>query len=335
MFPLRHLPLLLLLAACNADFTVSRGVLGPARIAAVGAQTGSDGGLVAGAALWSGLGPYHDEAPTLSWTLDGAALGEGWDVVVPDAGELGLTVTTPDGGTLAATVDLAAPPDEPALERYAVDLGDDLSLTARQAAAAEAVDDVAPAGSAERLALSWSGTQAEGLESHWMIQEDRGSLLEEDSFAADVLDEALTWDDGEVTDRQPVDAGVSPALALIYDGAGSNRWVWFDAAIGIDTPLIRHEGRLLPLSQDDGADVVTAARQSGWLLTTLSRSDDALGVALTQAEALPAVDEGPDLSLQSTLSCAPADQPFRMAWLAEGRCTRDDLDGATVVLEVW
>jgi len=334
MSPLRHLWLLTLLAACNADFTVSRGALGPFRIAAVGAEIGSDGARVAGAALWSGLGPYHDEAPVLSWTLDGTALGEGWDVAVPEAGELGLSVTTAEGDTLEARVDLADPPEAPTLERYAVSLGDDLSLAARQAATAEAVDDVAPAGSAERLALSWTDAAAD-LESHWMIQEGRGSLLEEDRFAADVLDETLAWDDGELIDRQPVDAGISPTLALAYDGAGSNRWIWFDAAIGIDTPMIRHEGRLFPLSQDDGADVVVAARQVGWLLATLSSTDDALGVALTQAEALPASDEGPDLSLQSTLSCAPADQPFRMAWLAEGRCTRADVDGATVVLEVW
>ena len=132
-----------------------------------------------------------------------------------------------------------------------------------------------------------------------------------------------------------MDAGISPVLALVYDGEGANRWIWFDAAIGIDTPLIRHEGRLLALTQADGAEVASAAQQSGWLVATLSRSDDAIGVALSEATALPATDEGPDLSLQSTLSCAPSDTPFRMAWLAEGRCIRDDVDGATVILEVW
>ena len=78
-----------------------------------------------------------------------------------------------------------------------------------------------------------------------------------------------------------------------------------------------------------------AARQSGWLAATLETRDDLLGLGLVDAAAVEAVDGGPDLSEQDTLDCAPSGVPFRMAWLAEGRCERSSVLGARVLLEVW
>ena len=103
---MRALPLILGLAACQEPFSVNRRELGPFRIAAVGVVDG-----VASAALWSGLGLYHDERPSLTWTLDGAPLGEGFDVAVPaEGGQLGLTVTAPDGRVYVAEVTARAAP---------------------------------------------------------------------------------------------------------------------------------------------------------------------------------------------------------------------------------
>lgn len=330
------LPLLLVLPACDADFDVARGDLGPFRVAALGAREGADGGMVAAAAVWSGLGLYHEQAPTLSWTLDGEPLGEGWEVALPAAGELGLSATSPDGELREAKVQIAAPPPALTVSRGAWAPGDDLSLEARRAVEAEAVDGRAPEGEAARLALSFAeGAAAGGHAAHWMLAEGRGTLLGLDALSADLLAEEIGWDDGEIETREAVAPGFFPTLALVLDGAGSNRWIWADAVIGGEEALVRHEGRLLPLEQEDAESVIAAATQSGWLLATLVEREDVLGVGLAEATALAEVDGAPDLSAQDVLSCAPAGEPFRMAWVAEGRCARPDLLGARVVLEVW
>ena len=42
-----------------------------------------------------------------------------------------------------------------------------------------------------------------------------------------------------------------------------------------------------------------------------------------------------DLSEQDELVCARPGEPFRLAWIAEGRCPLPEVAGARVVLEVW
>lgn len=321
---------LLLLSACDADFDVARGELGPFRVAALGVERAEDGSLVAAAAVWSGLGLYHEASPALSWTLDGQPLGEGYDVVVPDSGELGLVATSPDGEVREARVDIAAPPPALSVTRSRVDLGDDLSLEARQQATATDVEVSAPKGEAARLSLAFVEEAAEAdWSARWMLALGHGTLLEVDALAADVLAEEITWDDGEIVDRDELEPGLFPTLALVLDGAGSNRWVWADAAIGLDLPALRHEGRLLPLSQADGEAVAEAA--PGYVAATLVEADGASGVALDEVTVLTTLD----LTVQDALSCAPAGQPFRFAWIAEGRCPRPEVLGARVVLEVW
>ncbi len=331
MSPRHALAPLLALTACDASFDVSRGELGPFRVAALGVVEGSDGQYTASAAIWSGLGMYHEEAPTLSWSLDGQALGEGWGVVVPASGELGLVATSPVGEALQARVEIAAPPPALSVSRAAVALGEDLSLEARQGATTEAVDGAAPSGQAERLTLAFAEEPGVELVARWMLAQDSGTLLEVDTLAADVLAEEITWDDGEVEARAPSEDTIFPTLALTLDGAGSNRWIWADAAIGEDEPLLRHEGRLLPVSE---ADAAVAASAGAYLTATLVAREDLLGVGLSELEDAT-VDGAPDLTLGDTLSCAPAGEPFRLAWIAEGRCSRPEVLGARVVLEVW
>jgi hypothetical protein len=314
---MRALPLLLILVACQEPFSVNRRELGPFRIAGVGVLDG-----VASAALWSGLGLYHDERPTLIWTLDGAPLGEGFDVAVPaEGGLLGLTVTAPDGGVYVAEVTaLVAPIATPTVTRAAVDLSESLDLDARRDVLAESVLGSVAEGQATRLGLTAEGV--EGLTWRWMSAGGLGSLLELDPGVADVLAEELEFDDGVLLSRTPTGPGLYPQLALGVDGLGGNVWVWADAAIGVTTPLLRHEGRLLP-SDAEGAPGLVAA--------TVRLSDDVVGVTLT--EVAPATDE--DIA-GMFLPCAPsAGEPFRLVWLAQGRCVRADLDGERVVLEVF
>ena len=62
--------------------------------------------------------------------------------------------------------------------------------------------------------------------------------------------------------------------------------------------------------------------------TTLAAADSPSGLAFHDPVTVDSLDE------QEPLDCAPDDQPFRLRWLAEGRCTRPEVDGVRVVLEV-
>lgn len=312
----RVLPLLLpLCCACQAPFDVNRKDLGPFRIAAVGVQDG-----VARAAIWSGLGAWHEVAPTLSWSLDGAELGQGWDVAVPGAGTLDLVVTDSEGNPHEAQLSVAEPLPAFTVTRAAVDLGEDLSIDARRAASESPVDGSVAADQAERLRLVWpEGTDTSAGSTRWMSAGGEGSLLELETFAADVLAQEVVFDKGEVVERTDSGPGIYTQLALVIDGQGGNRWSWVDAAIGVDQALVQHEDRLLPLDIDTG---------TGLVAVTLSQADDLWGIAAT--DPVPVTD----LAEQEPLACAPAGLPFRLAWVVEGRCPRPEVLGARVVLEL-
>ena len=310
--------LLLLFCGCQGPFSVERHDLGPFRIAAMGVEDG-----VARAAVWSGEGMYHSDPLTLSWTLDGEPLGEGFAVEVSGPGTLGLTATSSAGERLEGEVSVADAAPVFAVARSAVDLGDDLSLEARASAAETAVLTTVGADQAMRLRLSFGEQDASGLSARWMTADGHGSLLEVETFAADVLAEELEWDDGALVDRTPLEPGVYPQLALIIDGAGGNRWLWVDAGIGLEGAWVRHEGRLLPW--DGAAD----APNSGLVALTLGALDPLLGPTPTDMEAVD------DIAQQDPLACAPAGLPFSLSWLVEGRCPLSDVDGARVVVEVW
>lgn len=332
--PLKRCTCLVVFAGCDPEFTVAREDLGPARIAALGCDLDAAGQRVARAAIWSGLGLYHEQSPALSWTLDGAPLGEGYGVAVPDGETLGLVATMPDGTVLSGTVPVADPLAELSLLRASVDLGADLSLEARQAAVVQDEELSAAEGQAQRLTLAMSGDTA-ALSTHWMLAQGVGSVLSEATLAADVLAEEIRWEDGAVVERLPLDPGLFPGLALVMDGAGANRWLWFDAAIGFDLPAVRHGGRILPLLQADGETVAAEAAASGWIEATISAADDPAGMALIDAVASTAIEGAPDLSGQDLLACAPPGEPFQLDWVVEGRCPLPELLGARVVLELW
>lgn len=298
--------MLLLLLACAPPFDVTRKDLGPFRIAAVGVQDG-----VASAVIWSGEGMTHATAPQLEWTLDGAALGSGWDVAVPDGdGVLELVATHADGTVEAAQVPVAQAPDAPTWIREHVTL-DSVELADRRAAQAEPGDS-ASLDEAVRLTLDGAFTQA-----RWMSADGVGTVLELETLAADVVADEITFDSSEgeffVAERLPGTPGISHHLVLLLDGQGGNRWVWLDAAFGVDGELARHGGRLLP---------VDAPLEPGLYATTLD-ADGAPG----------ALDPVSDLSDQD-VDCGVADVPFELDWLAQGRCGLDQVEGARVVLEI-
>lgn len=313
--PLRALLPALCLPACAPGFTVERHRLGPPRIAALGVI---DGELQA--ALWSGLGLYHDEAPRLRWLVDGLLIGEGFGLRAPTAGLLRLEAEI-DGVERVAELSL---PDEPALlplsiQREELRLGDRLAVEQRRAVEGAPVENGVSDDADARLVVEG----AEGRSLRWMLAGPEGGVLELDATRADLLRHAVEYDDGAVSRGARGPAGVYTALVLAIDGAGSNRWRWVDVGMGAEGPLLRAGERLLPLDLE--------APASGRLVVRFEIDDEAglLGLRVGAATPLAETEAGPD-----PLPCAPQGRPLRLDDLAEGRCTRADVDGQDVVLEL-
>lgn len=310
------LTLLLLLPGCDALFDVERHDLGPFRIAALGVVDGR-----ASAAIWSGEGLYHSAAPTLEWTLDGRPLGEGWGLPVDmDAGVLGLAATSPEGAVRYAEVSVAEAGRAFEINRYAVTLGE-LSLEARQGAEVREVATTVGAGEAVRVRL---GAEADRV-ARWMTALGEGTVLELEPLAADLFDEEIVFDGEELVRREPLGRGFTHHLALVIDGGGSNRWSWIDAAYDVAQPLLRHEGFLIPADRSLDGDF-------GLVAVTLVADDGVMGYRIEEAEGLAALSGAEGLS---ELGCAEPGEPFRLAWIAEGRCPLPEVLGARVALEIW
>ncbi len=308
------LHLLLLLTGCDALFDVERHDLEPFRIAAIGVQDGE-----AVAAIWSGEGLYHSEAPTLEWRLNGRDLGEGWGLPVTGEGELELTATSPAGESLEAVVTVKEAPRAFEINRYAVTL-DDLDLDARLEAEVTAADAAVEEGQALRVRLGAD----EGSTARWMTAMGQGTVLELEALSADIFAEEITFDDGELVSREPIEETLTHHLALVIDGEGGNRWSWIDAAFEDSAPYLRHEGRLFPVER-----TLEDLGERGYVAVTLAQAGGLAGVDLEDPQTVD------DLSSQETLACAPPDEPFRIAWIAEGRCALPEVLGARVVVEVW
>ncbi len=305
--------MVLALGGCAEPFDETRQDLLSFRIAALGVQDG-----MATAAVWSGEGLFHTQAPTLDWTLNGVSLGSGWQVPVVGYGELGLAATAPDGDVRQARLTVAEETSGAlGVSREAVSLGDALGLEDRRAVSGDPVDAAVPSGSDARLALT-GRESAERL--RWMLGGGVGALLELDDDRADLVRAELAWEEGELADRDDLGDGPLHVLAVALDDAGSNRWLWADAVVGAEGTWARHEGRLIASDGDAPA---------GWLAVTLAPGEGLAGVSFT--ESVPVSD----LAEQQAPACAPADLPFRLAWVAEGRCALGDVLGARVVVEVW
>jgi hypothetical protein len=305
------------LFACAPSFPVSRERLGPLRIVGVGAPDG-----VLRAAVWSGEGTLHAEAPTLRWWVDGAAAGTGWEVPAPEPGaEVRLEVETAGGARREAVWAVAAAPAAFSLARASVAAGEDLSLGARRGWSEAAVADGPAAGEALRLRAVAESGDAPPLRVRWRVEDGGGTLLALEDDATDLLPEAVVFDDGEVVSRDALALPVTPLVqAIAVDGAGGNRWLWAHAPFrdGAPAPLARVGELRLPFD----------APAPGLWAVTLEGVTAAGVAAFTGAAPVTTLDA------QDPLDCAPADVPFDLAWAIEGRCGADSLDGRRVVLEV-
>lgn len=307
--------------ACAEPFTVERHDLGPPRLAAMGVQDGK-----ARAAIWGG-GRVHAESPQLSWSLDGAFIGEGFDVAVPGPGTLSLEATLADGRVVDGDVTVGTWPGLSMVQQV-VDGSGDLSIEGRLGAS-DPEPLVGSAGTAQLIRLTTRRLDDSHGAMRWMAAAPGMTILELESHTADVLFGTVEFEDGE---PGHVFRTLAPAtgtvLALSVDGAGNNAWVWQDVAFGLDGALLTVQGHHFAVPPE-------------WTNEALSELDSppahiiaTLGPDLHLTDILEGTHLATDLAAHPSPDCAPADQSFRLHTVFDGRCSAAHIDGARVVLEL-
>lgn len=120
------------------------------------------------------------------------------------------------------------------------------------------------------------------------------------------------------TDWDPAGAsGIVPVIALSFDGFGGVRWDVLDVPVDVDPPWLELGGRIFPTELE--------AEGSGWWAVSLEADEGWAGLRF--ADPLPAT--GPE---EGEAVCGGSGD-FDPGWLAEGRCGRDEILGARVVVE--
>lgn len=307
--------------ACQPEFPVERHVLGPFRLAAMAVVDG-----LARAAIWSGDGPTHAEAPVLAWTADGDPLGEGFGVAVPPGtGRLGLTVTGPAGQRIVGSVGVADCAAALSVSRATVPTDGALSLAARQDWPETPVADGADrADLGVRLRAASTGFP-QGPALRWMVAGTAATVLEVEDDAADLLAERVVFDGGELESRSPTGPALHHGLVLALGGDGCNRWQWWDVPFVQDGPFLAVGASRLPVLDDSLTDAVAAAPVVEAELHILDGVPHVAGLAA-------AADTAPDE--EGGLACGDGSADLDLAWMWSGRCTRAELDGARVRLVV-
>ena len=325
-----------LAGACQEPFGANRQDLVGDRIAAMQAVSTSDGSWSTRLALVQGGQTWSDEAPAIQWgwsdTVEGASaatltsVGPSNRVTKgPDDGPVLVAhVTFPSGASRLAALDtsaLVAPAlDAPTLDApLAVPLDihtatpDDLALEQRLTLEGSPISAVDPGGT-----LRWTTPPTAETRIRWMAT--AGTFLElaphqTDWFAAEVL-----LDELEVEAVEDLEPGIVTFMALLLDERGGTAWSLTDTVVG--PPLsnaLRLDGRYVS---------VPAGTEPGQYNATLAPSDWPSGLALTGLSV-------PDSTIDpSTPPCAEGHDGSVMDWLLEAQCTRDELLGAVVLVEL-
>ncbi len=323
-------PALLALSACQEPFAEDRHDLASFRIAAVGGALAEDASVRVHAAVWSGLGPYHDTLPSLDWSSDTlAASGPDASLAVTYPARVGLVASNGEASETAA-LDLAAAPvpiatsgfipgftrravaldiaqvTDPIAERLAVEPGDDVPIAV---------------SSAVRLTYE----VPEDVTVHWMGT--GGTFAELDAHSTDWFAGDVVLDDNEIDSTSTIDPGVYNLLALAFDGAGNTSWMWIDVAVGVEGPLLYTDGSASDGAGGPGGRIfpVDAEPMSGVLAADVVEDDSPAGIALENVRVAAAPpDGGGDPAANSACT---------LAALAEGGCTRADIVGTTLTVQ--
>lgn len=312
---------ILFATGCQDPFAEGRHDLASFRIVAVAAQP-VEGGLTELRVLaWSGRGPWWEAPPQVAWTV-GELTAEGPVVSLPVAtpAEVEVVVTTEDGEVEEAVLGLETPPTPPTLDRVRrarVDLElEDAGRPIEERAAVPAGEDgVVPPGDAARLVAEGP---VDGELVRWMAT--GGQFAELDHRSTDWFAGTVAFDDGEVESTSPLYPGVETLIALAMDGAGGNRWRYVDVAVGSGRPYLEVDGRLFPVEGK-------AEGPAGFWSARLAHANTTAGIELLDVTPVedPAGGEA---------ACGQAaGSVFSFAPLAEGWCSRGELDGVQVVVE--
>lgn len=312
-------------SGCQKPFEEDRHDLATFRIAAVRAEPGVDPGtLTLSAFVYSGSGLYYDALPTLTWSVGETTVTEARPTVtVAYPATISLTASDDAGHTEDAVLELAAAPTPPilaALSRGATDLTieDVVTPIEDRLTHAAGADTAVAAGGGLRLAVDMidDGDRT----THWMAT--GGQFAELDAMSTDWFAGTATLDNGEIQESGPIDAGVWPLVALTYDGLGGNRWTYVDAAVDTTGPLLHVDGRLFPVDTTESGE--------GYWAATVALDDGPAGISLHDLVQVPSPMTDP--AAPPAYCGLDPGVAFEFARLAEGLCTRADIDGASIIV---
>lgn len=338
--------MLLMLAACQQPFGADRHDLLGFRVAAIAAQH-QRGALTLRVAVIVDGRPYSREPLDLRWFLLPDARPESVvelrdsatpDAVGPsprwswplDAPAIGL-IAEHQGARYHAIVPLdevpGAPPDLTGIALYGSTLdftglrAEDLGLDARREHPLGEPIDAVPVGGFARLVAQISQPERP---IRWMATAPSGTFLELDRHATDWAAGSLRFDEDEIEEAVPAEAGVRTVLALALSGRSdsANHWRAREVWIGpSSTGIITPSGRWIGTDRAVDGEAVQGV---------LVADDDApTGLSLRDVVAVPLnTDPG-----TADLPCAaPVSGPFDPDWLLAQRCARSQVVGATVVV---
>ncbi|MFT5455424.1 MAG: hypothetical protein ACI9K2_001903 [Myxococcota bacterium] len=148
-----------------------------------------------------------------------------------------------------------------------------------------------------------------------------GTWLELDQSTADWTPGELRLDGDDIEDRAVGEDGAVTVIALAVDGLGTVAFGAHDLWVGASPSGVRVADRWL-----------TGDLPSGRIAATLV-ADDTSPTGLALADPGPPVDAPGDPWGTATLPCGDAG-PFDPSWLLRQLCTRADVLGARIVLDV-
>ena len=314
----------LAVGGCRPTFTVSADELGPYRVVAMGVSDVGGECPVADAFVWSGEGRLHRDSVTLSWSLDGERIGEGWEIEVCGEGELSLVATNAIGERSEGRVSVGAARRPLSVSREAVVL-EELDLEARRSVEGEEVYGSVAEGEVVRASVD---LEVELLRSRWISEPGQGSVLDVEWGVGDLFGEELLFEDGALVESEALGVGVFSHLFVGVDGEGGNSWGWVDAAYGVvEATLLRHRGWLFA-PDFSSSELLSAADVTPGELVAMSL--DVVDGEVTFGE-LEVVE---DLE-QQEIACGREGAAFELDWLTSGRCTISEIEGSRVVVELW
>jgi hypothetical protein len=295
--------------ACADPFPFDRHNLQDFRILEADVHNG-----YADAVIWSGIGPFHHQSPILHWSVDGEVVAEGFDVEVPFAEQYELKVESPGGEILWADVipgdSLVAPEvsrlvwTEAEEQEYSIDERLHVEIEESGVLSSEKV---------ARLKVS-EEANTEDVQFRWSA--DGGTILELSTVSTDVFFDTLTFEENELLSREDGEHTRIHVFLLCIDGMGgsSHRWIDLDFS-GESTKFFQKE---MIVSFEGDAE-------PGFVQVDFVQTVDGFSLENPVSIDTPS-DDIPHPCMKSSL--------FDLAWLRQGRCTTEDLDGLSLVLEV-